>query len=81
LPFGEEGLLLDALVPANFPEHGPSLWVGLRSWQILQRPSPRVLIVASESNEAESLAAAATLSASLGGVATAPRSPKNRRPV
>ena len=70
VPFGEEGLLLDALVPANFPEHGPSLWVGLRSWQILQRPAPRVLIATSESDGADSLAAAAALCASIGGVAT-----------
>ncbi len=69
-PFGEEGLLLDALVPANFPEHGPSLWVGLRSWQILQRPAPRVLIATSESDGADSLAAAAALCASIGAVAT-----------
>ena len=68
--FGEEGLLIDALVPASFPDRGPALWVGLRSWQILQRPSPRVLIVVAESDRPESLAAAAGLVATIGGVAT-----------
>lgn len=70
VPFGEEGLLIDALVPADFPARRPALWVGLRSWQILERPSPRILIVAVESDPPASLEAAAGLTATLGGVAT-----------
>jgi sulfate/thiosulfate transport system ATP-binding protein len=70
VPFGEEGLLVDALVPADFPDRGPSLWLGLRSWQILQRPAPKVLVVTSESDPPESLSAAAELTATLGGIAT-----------
>ena len=70
LAFGEEGLLVDALVPSSFPDHGPTLWVGLRSWQILQRPSPRVLIVTAEPEAPESLAAAARITETIGGAAT-----------
>ncbi len=68
--FGEEGLLVDALVPADFPDHGPTLWVGIRSWQILQRPSPRVLVVTGDSDPPESLTAAAEIVSTIGGIAT-----------
>ena len=68
--FGEEGLLVDALVAADFPAHGPTLWVGVRSWQILQRPQPRVLILAHPSQPPEALPAAAQIASTLGGLAT-----------
>ena len=44
LPFGEEGLLVDAVVPADAPVPGHAVWVSLRRWHILDKPQPRVLV-------------------------------------
>ncbi|MCC6746032.1 MAG: ATP-binding cassette domain-containing protein [Deltaproteobacteria bacterium] len=45
LPFGEEGLLVDALVRGDDPLAAEDWWVYLRGWHVmLRRPQPRVLI-------------------------------------
>jgi nucleotide-binding universal stress UspA family protein len=38
VPFGEEGLLVDAILPAGMPFYDGSLWVALKGWHILQQP-------------------------------------------
>lgn len=44
LPFGEEGLRFDAILPADskLPEGDP--WVSLKGWHILEQPPPRLLV-------------------------------------
>ena len=49
VPFGEEGLLIDAMVPAEMHLPGDRLWVGVRAWHILDQPHPRLLIYAGQS--------------------------------
>jgi len=44
VPFGEEGLLIDASVASETLLNGEELWVGLRSWTILKQPPPRLLV-------------------------------------
>lgn len=43
-PFGEESLLIDATLPSEISIDGQELWVGLRSWTILDQPDPHLLI-------------------------------------
>jgi sulfate/thiosulfate transport system ATP-binding protein len=43
-PFGEEGLLIDALVPTDSPLETLEQWVILRNWHILAPPEPRLLL-------------------------------------
>src|SRR5262245_19884290 len=38
VPFGEEGLLVDAILPAGLPVDHGELWVALKGWHILQQP-------------------------------------------
>ena len=70
--FGEEGILVDALVPADRALPAGELWAGLSSWKILERPAPRLLAVdgGGRSDEA-ALAAAASLAEPLRGTVTA----------
>ncbi len=44
LPFGEAGLLVDAVIPAETSLAGPEVWLGLRAWHILTRPPIRLLV-------------------------------------
>ncbi len=44
LPFGEDGLLVDALLPVESPLLSEELWVSLRDWHILTPPAPAVLV-------------------------------------
>jgi sulfate transport system ATP-binding protein len=44
VPFGEEGLLIDATVASESQLNGDELWVGLRAWTILKQPPPRLLV-------------------------------------
>jgi sulfate transport system ATP-binding protein len=44
LPFGEEGLMVDATLPSESTLNGEDLWVGLRAWTILKPPAPRLLV-------------------------------------
>ena len=50
VPFGEEGLVVDAIVPCDQPLACNTIWVGLRAWHILEQPRPRLLIYAGESD-------------------------------
>jgi sulfate transport system ATP-binding protein len=42
-PYGEEGLLIEAVVPADSPVPGES-WVSLNGWRILEQPRPTLLV-------------------------------------
>ncbi len=42
--YGEEGLLVDAVLPAEADMGGPDVWVSLRGWHILAPPLPRLLV-------------------------------------
>jgi nucleotide-binding universal stress UspA family protein len=53
--FGEEGLLVDGLVPAEFPWAEGDLWVHLRDWTILEQAPPRLLVLDSAEAEKSSL--------------------------
>src|SRR6185295_3039809 len=44
LPFGEENLLIDAVLPSDAAVNGHELWVGLRAWTILGQPHPHLLV-------------------------------------
>ncbi len=44
LPFGEEGLLVEAVLPAEVGMDGQEVWVCLRGWHILNHPKPRLLL-------------------------------------
>ena len=45
-PYGEEGLLVDVVQPAEEPLPGAEVWVSLRGWHILAPSRPRLLICA-----------------------------------
>ncbi len=45
-PFGEGGLLVDALIPAGLPVTTRSLWVSLTGWHLLQPPAFQLLVYA-----------------------------------
>ncbi|HYO14706.1 MAG TPA: ATP-binding cassette domain-containing protein [Thermoanaerobaculia bacterium] len=42
--YGEEGLLLDVVLPPGEESPGPEVWVGLCGWHILAPPEPRLLV-------------------------------------
>ncbi|HSS49019.1 MAG TPA: ATP-binding cassette domain-containing protein [Thermoanaerobaculia bacterium] len=42
--YGEEGLLIDAVLPAEAHLEGREVWVSLRGWHILAPPQPRLLV-------------------------------------
>jgi ABC-type Fe3+/spermidine/putrescine transport system ATPase subunit len=42
--FGEEGLLVDAVVPADEEIAAREVWVALRGWHVLAPPRPRLLV-------------------------------------
>ncbi|MFL6212668.1 MAG: ATP-binding cassette domain-containing protein [Blastocatellia bacterium] len=44
LPFGEEGMLIDASLPSQVELSGNEFWVALRGWKILSQPLPRLLV-------------------------------------
>jgi nucleotide-binding universal stress UspA family protein len=68
--FGEENLLLEALVPPD-RELPADVWVSLREWKILDRPAPRVLAVDPGDGGSAALEAAAGLASALDGTMTA----------
>jgi sulfate/thiosulfate transport system ATP-binding protein len=49
VPFGEEGLLVDASVPSELRLESSTVWVSLRAWHILEQPRPRLLVYTGES--------------------------------
>jgi len=69
--FGEENLLLEALVPPDRALPAGDVWVGLRAWKILDRPAPRVLAVDGGEGPPTALEAAVRLASALAGNVTA----------
>ncbi|HUE80865.1 MAG TPA: ATP-binding cassette domain-containing protein [Pyrinomonadaceae bacterium] len=43
-PFGEQGILVDAVVPAERKITQSEFWVSLHGWRILQPPEPQLLV-------------------------------------
>jgi hypothetical protein len=68
--FGEEGVLLDAAVPAHSEPPPPRPWVVLEAWHILRQPTPRLLVCDEGEGIASALELARPLVASLDAVAT-----------
>jgi sulfate transport system ATP-binding protein len=44
LPFGEQGLLVDALLPAEAPLPNQEFWISLRGWHILEQAESRLMV-------------------------------------
>jgi len=61
LPFGEEGLLVDALLPADRAVQKNEFWVSLRGWHILSPPQPRLMVFDNGSGSSASLTIASLL--------------------
>jgi len=68
--FGEEGVLLEATIPAHLDAPGPNPWVVLESWHILRQPTPRLLVCDEGEGIAPALEIARPLVVSLDAVAT-----------
>ena len=45
-PFGEAGILVDAVVPAEVPVPSAQPWVSIRDWHVLERTVPDILVCA-----------------------------------
>jgi len=43
-PFGEEGMLVDAMLPSDAEVDSREFWVGLNGWTILDPPDPHLLV-------------------------------------
>ena len=67
--FGEEGLLVDALLPADRALPEGEIWAGLEGWKILERPAPRIL-AADRPDSPAAVAAALALAGPLRGAVT-----------
>jgi len=67
--FGEEGLLVDALFPAERALPEGDIWAGLTGWKILERPAPRVL-AADSAGAPAAVEAALALAGPLRGAVT-----------
>jgi hypothetical protein len=61
LSFGEEGLLIETVVPANGLRQDEELWVSLRNWTILEQAPPRLLVIDTGAGPITSLQAARAL--------------------
>lgn len=44
VPFGEDSLLVDTVLPADHPTAGKELWVSLGGWHILEQPRSRLMV-------------------------------------
>ena len=60
-PFGEEGLLVDAVLPSDAPVAGDDLWVSLRDWHVLASPPSRLLVYDTPGGDTAPLALARSL--------------------
>jgi nucleotide-binding universal stress UspA family protein len=65
-PYGEEGLLVEAVLPAESPVPAES-WVSLGGWRILQQPLPTLLVADALSGTQPPVAEARPFAAALGG--------------
>src|SRR5215213_7264968 len=70
IPFGEEGFLVDAIVPADEPLTDKEVWVSLRNWHILGPPVPRLMVFDTASGSTGPLKLARHLMESLEATAT-----------
>jgi sulfate transport system ATP-binding protein len=70
LPFGEEGVLIDAAVPADGRPVERQPWVVLNEWHVLRQPTPRLLICDSGEGPSPALQIAGPLRDALDGFAT-----------
>ena len=70
LPFGEEGVLLEATAPAHLAPPPREPWVVLESWHILRQPTPRLLVCDEGEGIAPALEIARPLVDSLDAAAT-----------
>ncbi|HEY1435041.1 MAG TPA: ATP-binding cassette domain-containing protein [Thermoanaerobaculia bacterium] len=68
--FGEEGVLLEAAVPAHAEKPPEKPWVVLEAWHILRQPTPRLLVCDEGDGIAPALELAQPLVDSLDAVAT-----------
>jgi len=65
-PYGEEGLLVDAVLPAESPVPGES-WVSLHGWRILDQPPPTLLVADPLNGIQPPVAEARPFAAAMGG--------------
>ncbi len=70
LPFGAEGVLVDAAVPADGRPLPPKPWVVLEQWHVLRQPTPRLLLCDEGDGPAPALEIARPLLEAIDGVAT-----------
>ena len=68
-PYGEEGILIDAVVAAD-RELAPEVEVSLKRWRVLAQPEPRVLVADAGLRSTEALAAAVRVGRAIGGALT-----------
>ena len=68
--FGEEGVVLEATMPAHLDLSSPNPWVVLESWHILRQPTPRLLVCDEGEGIAPALEIARPLVVSLDAAAT-----------
>lgn len=69
-PFGEPGLLIDAVVPAENMISGSEFWVSLHGWCVLQPPEPQLLVFDQGEGGLSTLTLAKNLSRQLDAEAT-----------
>jgi hypothetical protein len=67
---GDEGMLVDALLPAADPHNGEELWVTVRDWHLLKGPSPRLLVYDTAHEDAGAVATARMLAEATGADVT-----------
>jgi sulfate/thiosulfate transport system ATP-binding protein len=61
VPFGEEGMFVDAVIPSEAILANQDLWVSLRGWQILQQPRRHLLVFDDGASTSSTLALARLL--------------------
>ena len=66
VPFGEEGLLVDAILSADVPLPKEQLWVSLRGWHLLKQALPRLLVHDNGTGPTAALAVTAGLAGCMG---------------
>jgi ABC-type Fe3+/spermidine/putrescine transport system ATPase subunit len=70
LPFGEEGMLLDALLSSTTPLPEDELWVTLRAWRVLEQSPMRLLVCEMARRTGSQLALVHEIVTKLGATAT-----------
>ncbi|HKV42272.1 MAG TPA: ATP-binding cassette domain-containing protein [Blastocatellia bacterium] len=70
VPFGEEGLLVDANLPTEMPVSDGDVWVSLRGWHILEQPPMSLLVCDSGVDSSPILNAARVLGKGISAAVT-----------